>query len=278
MEAPQPDTQHDDTEPREPYGGLLQDIPWAQKLLATAVHVSLSIVAVGSLLGFVFYIWYPDFLFQTDGGWQGLRIVILVDLVLGPMLTFVVYRKGKQGLLMDLALIAAMQIAALFAGGWILYSERPLALVFDENRIFSISRDDYLDYGQAVPDLSELSASRPIMLALVPPDDIHEERDVRLDYFRRKQPVYTHEPWLRPLVQNLSYVLDAGTAREDLELYDGLALAKWLAANGGSAQDYAFIPYSARFYAFYLAVRRTDGRVMDQVVPINSQHSAEPQE
>ena len=32
----------------------------------------------------ILFHWYPDFFFASDGGWQGIRIIAFVDLVLGP--------------------------------------------------------------------------------------------------------------------------------------------------------------------------------------------------
>jgi drug/metabolite transporter (DMT)-like permease len=126
--------------------------PWGQKVVATAVHLALSATAVGALLLVATTLWYPDHLFSSDGGWQGLRIVVLVDLVLGPALTFVVFRRGKPGLVTDLALIAALQVAAFAGGAWILWDERPLALVLVDGSFYSVSRDDFQIADVPVPD------------------------------------------------------------------------------------------------------------------------------
>jgi hypothetical protein len=58
-------------------------------------------------------------LFDIAGGWEGLRIVIAVDLVLGPLLTLVVYKAGKSSLTFDLSCIAIFQIACLGGGVWL---------------------------------------------------------------------------------------------------------------------------------------------------------------
>ena len=44
---------------------------------AFATHLAISLVIFGFLAYLVVYVWYPDFLFGTDGGWQGIRIIIL---------------------------------------------------------------------------------------------------------------------------------------------------------------------------------------------------------
>jgi hypothetical protein len=41
------------------------------------------------------YLWYPEFLFKTDGGWNGIRLIAGIDFIIGPTLTLIVYKAGK---------------------------------------------------------------------------------------------------------------------------------------------------------------------------------------
>jgi hypothetical protein len=95
---------------------------------AFLVHLGLSLTAFGVIAYFVIAVWYPDFFFTRDGGWQGIRLLLGVDLVLGPMLTLIVYRAGKPGLRRDLTMIGTLQVACLAAGVWIVHGQRPLAI------------------------------------------------------------------------------------------------------------------------------------------------------
>ena len=66
-------------------------------------------------------------------------VLIGVDLVLGPLLTLIVYKEGKRGLKFDLAFIASVQLVALFYGAGTLHAERPTYLVFAVDRITLVS-------------------------------------------------------------------------------------------------------------------------------------------
>jgi hypothetical protein len=244
--------------------GARPPFPWGQKFAATGLHLLLSVVAVGALLLLVTRLWYPEFLFRTDGGWQGLRIVILVDLVLGPLLTFVVYRRGKKGLLTDLVLIGLMQAAALLGGAWVVHAERPLALVLHEGRVYSITADDYRDAGVPVPSLHGLAARPPDYLVAVPPESPVEQSPVRTAYLGRGQFIYTHVPWLRDRRTHGDAVAAAGLdPAEILDRSEQTRLQDWLEANGKRAEEIMLLPYSSRFRLVYLITDRRTGRLLD---------------
>ena len=240
--------------------------PLREKLLATSAHLLMSAAAVGALLYLAIFVWYPDFLFETDGGWQGLRIVVLVDLVLGPLLTFVVFKRGKKGLMTDLGCIGLLQFAALFGGAWVVYAERPLALVLHEGRLFSVTVSDYESVGEPVPDMRGLTEHAPHRAVLLPPDDPNVQSPIRTDYLGRKQFIYTHVPWMRPLAQHPDLLaaaavpyteLAAREAEEDVEIVDA-----WLSARGLTRETAYFVPYSSRFSLVFLGVRRADGALL----------------
>ena len=83
---------------------------------ASAIHFGISLTVFLILLAVILLVWYPGILFSIDGGWTGLRIVMGVDLVLGPLLTLVVFKLGKPGLKFDLSCIVIAQIACMTWG------------------------------------------------------------------------------------------------------------------------------------------------------------------
>ena len=104
-----------------------------------SIHVVLSAAILGGLLLVMALFWYPKGLFSVAGGWQGLKILAPIDLVLGPLLTLFFYRPGKKGVLRDLAMIGVVQIAALSYGMHAVHSQRPVALVFAEGAFVAVT-------------------------------------------------------------------------------------------------------------------------------------------
>lgn len=108
---------------------------------AFAIHLTLSLLIFSSLVFVMLMWWFPGELFFLDGGWQGLKIVALIDLVLGPLLTLVLYKPGKPSLVFDMSCVAAIQIAALAYGFYATYHQRTVAVVFADRNFTTLSAD-----------------------------------------------------------------------------------------------------------------------------------------
>lgn len=150
-------------------------IDWKLKLQAFAVHFGISLVIFLVLLYFIFFEWYPLPFFSTDGGTQGLRLIIFVDLVLGPTLTFIVFNRNKPLLKFDLAVIGIIQLAALSYGVWAVHNEHPVALVFADDRFTPIPYYQFKEAGFKADDLNQFGNRRPVTIYVKLPDESDTE-------------------------------------------------------------------------------------------------------
>src|SRR5690349_15163657 len=98
---------------------------------AAAIHLSLSAAVAGLGAYLVFGLWFPLPYRNMAGGQTLFNLVVSVDLVMGPALTFVAFNRSKrtQVLVRDLAIIGIMQLAALAYGLHVMFIARPVALV-----------------------------------------------------------------------------------------------------------------------------------------------------
>jgi hypothetical protein len=97
---------------------------------AFAVHMAISLVIFFILLVCITQYWYPGILFDTGNGWKAIGIIIGIDLILGPLLTLIVFNHNKNSLKFDLWVIALVQAVALIYGTWTIHQTRPIALAF----------------------------------------------------------------------------------------------------------------------------------------------------
>jgi len=234
---------------------------------AAGVHLALTLAALIALYAVIRGYWYPGFLFALDGGWQGLRLLSIALLGVGPLLTLVVYRPGKAGLTTDVTLIATLQLAVLGAGTWIIWQERPIALVFAAGQFFTMDRDAYLNAGVPVPDLSRYPGDWPKRIAVRLPEDRAESIHLRARLFRAQQPLRTWSHGYVPLSSARAQLLAADVGAGQLRARDPQALRAWLEDRARPASAFAFVPLGARFGYPHVAIEREDGCIAG-VVPV----------
>ncbi len=102
---------------------------------AATTHVGFSAILLLIIMSLVYFLWYPGALTFAGGAEEDLKIVIGVDMVLGPLLTLIVYNiaKPRKELIRGLSFIALFQISCLVAGMSLVYDQRPLAVVYSGN-------------------------------------------------------------------------------------------------------------------------------------------------
>ncbi len=106
---------------------------------AAGLHFLLSFAVVFCAAMLVVLGWYPGPLLHASGGVKLLVLMIVVDLILGPVLTFSVFDRKKKSLRFDLAFIAVIQLSALTYGLYAAYNGRPVFQVFVVDRIELVS-------------------------------------------------------------------------------------------------------------------------------------------
>ena len=117
------------------------------KIRAAAIHLGISAFVVGIIFAIIFFVWYPGPTFQIAGAMEIVMVLVGVDLVLGPLLTLIVYKKDKPSLKFDLSVIALIQITALVYGAYTFYQERPYYMVFVVDR-FNLVTEKAIDKGE----------------------------------------------------------------------------------------------------------------------------------
>ena len=143
---------------------------------ASAIHLGLSIVLLIILLGVIFFIWFPYDLIYA-GGIEGLKILMGVDLILGPLLTLIVFNKAKKSLKFDLTMIAVLQLSCLAAGLWLIYNERPIVQVLADDGIHLHSAAVFKTYNLEMP---KLPGANPKHVLLDLPEDRQELTQLKI--------------------------------------------------------------------------------------------------
>lgn len=153
---------------------------------AAGIHLGLSLLVGCAAALLVWGGWYPPPYDKLSGGRELFFLVIAVDVICGPALTFIVFDKAKPRteLVRDLAIIGILQCGALFYGMWTVHEARPLYLVHEVDRFRVIAQPDYLGVDVASqlqalpPSVQPRVFSGPVLVGIRAPKNMDEQSTV----------------------------------------------------------------------------------------------------
>jgi hypothetical protein len=229
---------------------------------AALLHFLISVAVFSAVIIPLLLLWYPPPLFFADGGWNVIQIAVGVDIVVGPMLTLVVFKSGKKGLKFDLSVIALLQFAALAWGVHLMYQERPVFLVFADDRFGTVTTNQISASGRPLDELQKLGNDHPPRVLVKLPDDPKEVMAIKMAQLKEGTSVFRlAERYEAMTAENLAYVyaqsidMEAFLAKRPQyrEAYDA-----FMQKGGLAAKDVAFIPLMCRYDNLIIAINRSD--------------------
>lgn len=133
---------------------------WIERGRAASWHLLGSLIMASLAAMLVFLVWFPYPYREVSGGRELFGLIVAVDVVLGPLLTFIVFNRGKPNkeLWRDLAMVVALQLAALGYGLWSVHTARPIYLVHEVDRfkVVTLVDIDRAELSQALPQFREI--------------------------------------------------------------------------------------------------------------------------
>lgn len=107
-------------------------------------HLLISLIVALAVAALVFGVWYQSPWRQMLQVSAVLGLVIVVDVVCGPLLTLILSSptKSRRERWVDLCLVGALQLAALGYGVWAVYAARPVILAFEVDRLVLVTANE----------------------------------------------------------------------------------------------------------------------------------------
>lgn len=216
---------------------------------AAGIHLTLSTLIAGSLVALMLLVWYPWPLFEVAGGSGLMMILVGVDVVLGPLVTLVIFKAGKKGLKFDLAVIAFLQLAALAYGVHAVYVVRPVYMVYNVDRFSLVAAIDLDPADIAAAKREEfrrLPVDGPRYIAAVQPED-PAERQKMLDLALAGKDIQLFPKQYVPYELEARDALGRARGVGILKQRDTSgAVARYLASTGRSEASVKFLRLRAR--------------------------------
>jgi hypothetical protein len=194
-------------------------IRWKERMVASGLHLGLSLVIAALAAALVFGLWYPYPYREIAGGRELFLIVIAVDVALGPLITLAVFNRNKPRgeLFRDLTIVGLLQLGALAYGLWTVSVARPVHLVFEFDRFrvvhaIEVPEELLLD---ASGGARSLPLTGPTLLAVRPFRNPEEELTMTMVALQGVPLSALPELW-QPYEQAQPRVIAAGKPLSDL--------------------------------------------------------------
>ncbi len=159
---------------------LIQFFRQPGKIPAFLIHLAISALLVITLAAAVHFVWYPSPYLEHDGARDILRIVIFVDVVLGPLLTLVLFRCGKKGVMRDVGIVAGLQLFAFVYGAGLIMLYRPAFLVYADDSFYAVRWPEAEPHTKDHDRLNQMRVTKgPTMVVLDLPSDPAERKRIR---------------------------------------------------------------------------------------------------
>lgn len=238
------------------------------KIRAGLIHLSISALVALIAVGAVFLLWYPQPLHIAVGVTEIFFIVLGVDVVIGPLLTTVVYRRGKKTLRFDLMTIALLQLAAFIYGMWTVAEGRPAWLVFSADRFDLVQayQIDQRKLEEARPEYRAASWFGPKWISAHSPSDTEKRQTIMFEAMFAGVDVPQRPELYQPMEAAADAIRKRARPLDELGRYNAqqdvdAVLRRWPEAD-------SFLPMMARAHSMTVLLNKASARVI-AVVDLN---------
>lgn len=225
-------------------------------------HLAVSICLALIIIGWVFLIWYPQPLAKATGVNHIFIMMLIVDMILGPILGFVVYKEKKKTLKFDLSIIIMIQILALGYGIFSIAQARPIWIVFNQDK-FEVIQKNYLILENKLftnEKYKTASLFAPSYIGVEPSKDKKQRNNNEFDVFISGISLAQRPELYVPLEQVQSKMNNQSMSLSDLSHFNKQTQVKKIMAKYPQAN--AWLPLKANATDMVVLINKEKGEVV----------------
>ncbi len=241
------------------------------KIALRNLYISQAIILL--FLIFAYLVWFPYSFAEFGGFYKTAGMLLFADLVLGPLLVFIVFKEGKKYLKFDINVLLSIQIIAFLFGAYSLYLKHPAYAVFKDNH-FILTNVSHLYPEPTIQEkLRYTFINKPVLVTTQLPENIQERFNLMLnvDLFGAPDIEKRHH-YFKPLTNQFASIMDKQINMETLlnDKSNQKKITLFLKHHGGALRNYAFFAVTGNNKkALLWAFRKSDQQPIS-IVDIDS--------
>lgn len=219
---------------------------------AAGIHLLLSIAIAAAALFLMLRVWYPPPLFAAEGGNDLLFIIIAVDVIIGPLITLIVFKLGKPSLRFDLTVVAILQLCALAYGVYVMYVARPVYIAMAMSQFETVRANEieasYLAEAK-LPAFRSVPLTGPMYVAIDLPKDLKALGAIFSESAKTGAVVTQMPKYYVPYADKKQQAIEQSQPLEPALKRGGdfaVIAQKFLSDSGRQATDLKFMPLQTR--------------------------------
>jgi len=225
-----------------------------KKIKAFSIHLVLSTLLISSFFLFAIYQWFPNSSLELSGIKDVLFIIIGADLVLGPVLTFMVFNPAKKSLKFDLVAIIILQLSMFIYGAYTVYIAHPVYITFTIDRFTLVSARDAKPDNAKFEEYKIPKYSKAVYAYVESPKTPEERNKLLFSSIKGGLDLDAFSEYYLPFNDNIKNIISKGwlvdnifTTNEQKE-----ELSKFLKDNNINQENIIFLPAQgkAKFMTF----------------------------
>lgn len=242
---------------------------WQAASLRLVVSVFIAAVVAALLIG----VWYPPPYFGAGGGLRLLLLLIGTDLILGPLLTLLIFKQDKLSIKLDLAIIGLLQIIALVFGMFVIVQSRPVFIVASVDRFITVAANQLTDVDLLTaryPGWRKRSWQGPVLVATQRPENSAQRQELLFSALAGKD-IELYPYYYVPYQKAVVALLERAQRLEQLRMLHPAKeqqIDEWLATHKLVDSDVRWLPLVAQDTDLVMLVRQQNGQLLG-VLPLD---------
>lgn len=243
------------------------------RLRASLTHLSCSAAIAGVAMAVIYVVWHPGVIARLQGVDRLVTVLIAVDVVLGPLMTLILFNpsKARHLLKLDLGVVVSLQLVALAYGLVTVFNARPVYVVFNIDRFTIVTATEIVRESlQRVktPEFARLPMGRPRIIAARLPDDPAARTELMFSSIGGGADIYQYPELFVDYAQEKEHAVARSRTLGELKVRNDINDADWqafLSSLKRPEMDLAYLPVEGNGREGIAVIDRRSGDVVKLV-------------